>query len=88
MPGEASPTGALHPDMLVKDGGRLALFLGGSPTDFIGLLIHLIAKADPGHRGRLRLGFPDEVLAWELWSAMEDVPTARELVTVIAMAAG
>jgi len=88
MPGEASPTGALHPDMLVENGGHLALFLGGSPDSFTGMLIHLIAKGDPENRAKLRLGFPDQVLAWELWSGMEDIPTAMELVTVIALAAG
>jgi hypothetical protein len=44
------------------------LFLGGSAGSFTGLLLVLIAKADPGDRRRLRQAFPREVAAWELWT--------------------
>jgi hypothetical protein len=45
----------------------LCLFLDGSPTSFTGMLLTLIAKADPGNRARLRAEFPRHVAAWETW---------------------
>lgn len=47
----------------------LCLFLGGSTDSFTGLLLVLIAKADPGNRRKLRGDFPREVAAWEEWQA-------------------
>jgi hypothetical protein len=49
---------------------ELCLFLNGSPTSFTGMLLTLIAKADPGNRARLRAEFPRHVAAWETWRAI------------------
>lgn len=57
----------LPDDHPVVTHAHLALFLGGSEDSFTGQLLHLIAKADPGNRARLRRGFPQEVAAWEMW---------------------
>jgi hypothetical protein len=46
---------------------ELCLFLGGSPDSFTGLLLTLIAKADPGNRARRRDAYPRHVAAWETW---------------------
>jgi hypothetical protein len=64
--------------------GDLAVFLGGSEDSFTGLLLVLIAKADPENRGRLKLAFPRQVTAWELWQSCSPVPTfaqMREMMT-------
>lgn len=49
---------------------ELCLFLGGSTTSFTGMLLTLIAKADPGNRARLRAEFPRHVAAWETWRVL------------------
>jgi hypothetical protein len=46
----------------------LVLFLGGGPGSFTGMLLTLIAQADPANRARLRCGFPRQVAAWEAWA--------------------
>ena len=70
---------ALPDDHLVVTHEHLALFLGGSADSFTGQLLHLIAKADPGNRARLRAGFPQEVAAWEMW--MGDPPMTSAAMT-------
>lgn len=61
-----------HNHYPVATTGELALFLGGSEDSFTGLLLALIAKADPGNRSRLSMAFPVEVAAWYAWGAMKD----------------
>jgi len=63
--------------------GDLARFLGGSEDSFTGLLLVLIAKADPGNLARLRTGFPGAVQAWETWNDMSPCPTPRELLEAL-----
>ncbi|HEV2452214.1 MAG TPA: hypothetical protein VGS62_09845 [Streptosporangiaceae bacterium] len=60
---------------------QLALFLGGSPDSFTGLLLVLIAKAQatPENMGRLELAFPREVTAWKTWQSMSPAPTFRQM---------
>jgi hypothetical protein len=65
----STPKSVLPDDHPVSTWDDLVLFLGGSPDSFTGLLLHLIAKADPGNRARLRAGFPKHVAAWEMWQA-------------------
>jgi hypothetical protein len=69
----------LPPDQPIMTTGLLAVFLGGSETSFTGLLLQLIAKADPGNRARLRSAFPREVYAWETWMCLDPAPTTAEL---------
>ena len=38
-----------------------------SATHFTGKLLALIGKADLGNRERIRMGFPSEVQAYEMW---------------------
>jgi len=64
--------------------GDLAVFLGGSEDSFTGLLIVLMQKADHGNLARLRLAFPREVRAWEVWNSMSPVPTFAELREALA----
>ncbi len=42
--------------------------------NFERLLFDLIANADPVNRGRLRLGFPKQVEAWEMWYSRQVLP--------------
>jgi len=44
----------------------------GPPTNFHSGLFSLIHKADPENKARLAVGFPNEVMAWQLWCAAED----------------
>jgi len=81
-------TGALHPDQKMVTTGHLALFLGGSTDSFTGLLLVLIAKADPGNRYRLYQAFPREVDAWEAWMRTDPAPTAAELAAILADTGG
>jgi len=59
---------ALPADHKVETWHELCLALGGDMTSFTGVLLCLIAKADPGNRARLRQGFPKHVAAWEMWT--------------------
>ena len=68
--------------------GDLAIFLGGSEDSFTGLLIVLMQKADPGNLARLKLAFPREYRAWEMWNSTSPVPTFRELRERLAEAEG
>jgi len=61
--------------------------LGGDVTSFTGLLLELIAKADPGNRARLRAGFPRQVAAWEAWQMADPPLTAGQLDAVISWTA-
>lgn len=71
-------------DRLV-DVADLALVLGGDATSFSCDLLRLIAKAQatPEHYALLRLGFPRQVRAWELWQAMPGPPTGEELLAAL-----
>jgi hypothetical protein len=40
--------------------------------NFHNLLFHMISKADPGNKTRLRLGFPNEVQVFDDWQASEN----------------
>jgi hypothetical protein len=63
--------------------GDLALFLGGSPDSFTGVLLNLIVKADPGNRARLADAFPAVVHAWRIWGGTDPAPTADELRAIL-----
>jgi hypothetical protein len=78
------PTGACHPDERLATTGQLARFLGGDATSFTGLLLDLIAKADPPNRRRLGIAFPETVATWAIWMATEPAPTAGELAQILA----
>lgn len=54
-------------DRPLADWNDLVLALGGDTTSFTGRLLELVAKADPENRHRLRIAYPREVRAWELW---------------------
>jgi hypothetical protein len=63
----------------------LALFLDDSDTSYTGDLLALIAKADPGNRGRLARVYPAEVLAWSIWVEIDE-PTAAALLGLMVLA--
>jgi hypothetical protein len=65
-------------DIPISEPGQLAEFLGGSATSFTGMLLTLIAKADPQNMMRLELAFPRQVAAWHTWMAMAS-PTPAQL---------
>lgn len=77
-------TGGLHADMPVLSGKMLAIFLAGDPFGFTGELVRAIAWATEGERAKLRHVFPREVMAWELWHATAEPPTAGELAEMLA----
>ena len=64
--------------------GDLALFLGGSHDSFTGKLLELVAKADPENRGRLKLAFPRQVLAWQQWQSCSPAPTFGQMRDLMA----
>jgi hypothetical protein len=78
-------TGALPDDHKVATYQHLALALGGTyggdgdAPSFTGDLLRLIAKADPQNRARLRIAFPVQVAAWEIWNIGAGTMTAAEL---------
>jgi len=39
----------------------------GNGDNFHSLLYTLIGKADPHNQRQLEMGFPNEVLAWQMW---------------------
>lgn len=84
MAGETHDTGALAPDDVIGTSGLLALFLGGSPDGFTGLLLTLAAKADRGNLIALRGAFPRQIAVWQIWQATSPAPTAGELAEIIA----
>lgn len=49
------------------DRANFTEIIGGHGDWFTAHLLRLIAKSDREHRARLRLGFPDEVAAFEKW---------------------
>lgn len=53
------------------DKAKMGDILAGMGDWFSAELLRLIAKADSENRELLRLGFPDHVLAYELWSRGE-----------------
>lgn len=57
----------LPPETVIDTWAMLCIFLGGSTDSFTGMLLHLIAKADPFNLNRLRRAFPEEVRAWQIW---------------------
>jgi len=64
--------------------GDLAILLGGSPDSFTGRLLELIAKADAENRGRLKLAFPRETMAWQVWQSVSPAPTFRQMSDLMA----
>lgn len=69
-------------DVVMKELGDLALFLGGDHDSFTGDLLRLIQKADPQNLNRIAAGFPRHVRAWLLFNACSPVP-ARTLVALL-----
>lgn len=72
----------------VATGKDLARFLDPTGDPFVHLLLQLAATtaANPERLRRLREAFPAEVVSWEVWSALEDVPAAgllRQLVGLV-----
>lgn len=76
---ETDLVGAMPADHPLPDLGDLALALGGEMTSFTGRLLELLYKADPENRDRLRIAFPREVRAWELWLEHAPEITAGQL---------
>jgi len=70
-------------DMPLLSGDQLAIFLAGDPFGFTAELIRAIAKAGKADRAKLWQVYPREVLAWELWQAAAEPPTAGELAELL-----
>lgn len=71
--------GRMHETEDVATGEDLARFLERIGGPWMPRLLSLIATADAGQRARLRVAFPREVITWEIWSALEEIPSAGEL---------
>jgi hypothetical protein len=85
-------TGMLEAGDPVGTGDQLSMFLA-SPDNparipFTRLLLQLAAEAlaAPVQLDRLRRMWPDEVITWELWSALEETPSAGELAGLVTRA--
>lgn len=79
---------ALDPEAQVDGLGDLALFLGGSEDSFTGEVLKLITKGQstPDNMDRLIVAFPREVVAWSVWMAQPEAPTAAELLAALVSA--
>lgn len=75
--------GGLKAGTVICTHDELSRWLGGSGDSFTGVLLHLIAKADPGNRARLTQAFPLEVAAWLVWQGADPAPTAEELAWMV-----
>lgn len=76
---------AMHETEDVGTGEDLARFLDPTGDPFIRLLLQTVAAAGLETRARLRAAFPAYVIPWEVWSQLEEVPSAGELRALAAM---
>lgn len=69
----------------LADWSDLVLVLGGDAEmrSFTNELLRLAQKADPVNRHRLRIAFPREVRAWELWMELAPEVNASQLKQMI-----
>lgn len=63
----------------------LAFFLDPTPDPFTRCLLALAAACTPVALRRLREAFPAQVITWEIWMRLEDIPTAAELRALVSM---
>ena len=79
--------GTMHQTEDVGTGEDLARFLDptGDPWTKSLLQLAAAAAADPARLARLRQAFPAEVVTWEVWSALEDIPSAGQLRALVAL---
>lgn len=71
-------------DLAIAITGQLAVFLGGTEDSFTGLLLVLIAKADPINKARLRSAFPEVVRAYDTWMSFDTAPTWDQLKSALS----
>ena len=71
----------------VGDGLDLARFLDPTGDPFTKMLLELtaVASGDPARLKRLREAFPAEVVTWEVWAKLEEIPTAEQLRALVGM---
>ena len=78
-------TDSVWDDRQILGSGELALFLGGSPDSFTGKLLEYRRQGtDPENRGRLKIAFPRQVLAWEQWQSCSPAPTFAQMRELMA----
>jgi len=68
-----------YADLQIAETCDLALFLGGSPDSFTGMLLLLFEKADAGNRAMLASVFVEPYALWAIWHALDPAPTFAEL---------
>jgi hypothetical protein len=79
----------MHPGMMhetedVGTGEDLARFLS-TDQPWTRQLLQLVATAEPVQRAKLRVAFPAEVITWEIWGALEEIPSAGDLRALVSM---
>lgn len=69
----------------VGTGDDLARFLDPTGDPFTRCLLQLAAACTPALLRKLREAFPAQVVAWEIWSQLEEIPSAGLLRALVAM---
>jgi hypothetical protein len=83
-------TGTLKPDDPVGTGDDLTEFLTDPERIFMRPFTRLLiqaaaaAVAAPVELDRLYRAFPRQLITWQLYASLEDVPTASELAALVA----
>lgn len=71
----------------VANGRDLARFLNPTGDPFTMLLLQLAAVTvdNPARLKQLREAFPAEIVTWQIWSNLEEIPTADQLRALVGM---
>jgi hypothetical protein len=69
----------------VGTGDDLARFLDPTPDPFTRCLLALAAACTPACLRRLREAFPSQVITWEIWCRLDEIPTAGQLRGLVSM---
>jgi hypothetical protein len=75
----------MHDTDDVGTGDDLARFLDPTPDPFTRCLLQLAAACTPACLRRLREAFPAQVITWEVWTRLDDIPAAGELRRLVSM---
>jgi hypothetical protein len=79
------PPGTMHETEDVATGEDLARFLDPAGVPFTLVLLKLAVAANATQRAALREAFPAQVITWEIWSQLEEIPSAGDLRALAGM---
>lgn len=80
-----TPPGVMHATEDVGSGEDLARFLDPTGNLWTRQLLALAAAASPENLAALRDLWPAEIIAWEIWSRLEEIPSAGDLRALTGM---